>query len=132
MLFSRVKIYDVFARKLAWYFIGFYIVKPFIPSDQSKSSSFLETSFHKKGFALGLVLRVRVFGTRKWPIENILRAVDHECLDFHSLNSTSNFSAKIVGRYVRSSGRHELGLFGDQILARRQKCSQSSTSRYFS
>ena len=27
-----------------------------------------KTHFHKKGFALGLVLRVRVFGTRKWPI----------------------------------------------------------------
>ena len=27
-----------------------------------------KTNFHKKGLALGLVLRVRVFGTRKWPI----------------------------------------------------------------
>ena len=27
-----------------------------------------KTHFHKKGFALGLVLRVRGFGTRKWPI----------------------------------------------------------------
>ena len=26
------------------------------------------THFQKKGFALGLILRVRVFGTRKWPI----------------------------------------------------------------
>ena len=24
--------------------------------------------FHKKGFALGLDLKVRVFGTRNWPI----------------------------------------------------------------
>ena len=32
-----------------------------------------KTHFHKKGFALGLVLRVRVYGTRKWPIENIAR-----------------------------------------------------------
>ena len=30
-----------------------------------------KTHFHKKGFALGLVLRVRVFGTRKWPIRLI-------------------------------------------------------------
>ena len=28
-----------------------------------------KTHFHKKGDALGLVLRVRVFGTRKWPIQ---------------------------------------------------------------
>ena len=30
------------------------------------------THFHKKGFALRLVLKVmRVFGTRKWPISNV-------------------------------------------------------------
>ena len=27
-----------------------------------------KTHFHKKGFALGLILKVRVFGTRKRPI----------------------------------------------------------------
>ena len=27
-----------------------------------------KTNFHNKGFALGFVLRVRVFGTQKWPI----------------------------------------------------------------
>ena len=27
-----------------------------------------KTHFHNKGFALGLVLKVRFFGTRKWPI----------------------------------------------------------------
>ena len=27
-----------------------------------------KTHFHKKGCALGLTLKVRVFGTRKWPI----------------------------------------------------------------
>ena len=27
-----------------------------------------KTHFHKKGFAIGLILRVRVFGTWKWPI----------------------------------------------------------------
>ena len=30
-----------------------------------------KTHFHKKGFALGLVLRVRVFVTRKWPIKAV-------------------------------------------------------------
>ena len=29
-----------------------------------------KTNFHKKGLALGLFLRVGVFGTRKWPIMN--------------------------------------------------------------
>ena len=27
-----------------------------------------KTHFHKKGCTLGLILKVRVFGTRKWPI----------------------------------------------------------------
>ena len=27
-----------------------------------------KTHFHKKGCALGLILKVRVFGTRKWPV----------------------------------------------------------------
>ena len=28
-----------------------------------------KTPFHNKGFALSLVLKVRFFGTRKWPID---------------------------------------------------------------
>ena len=28
----------------------------------------INLNFHKKGFALGLLLKVRVFGTRKWPV----------------------------------------------------------------
>ena len=27
-----------------------------------------KTHFHEKGCALGFILKVRVFGTRKWPI----------------------------------------------------------------
>ena len=30
-----------------------------------------KTHFHNKGFALSLVLKVRFFGTRKWPIHRI-------------------------------------------------------------
>ena len=30
-----------------------------------------KTHFHNKGFALSLVLKVRFFGTRKWPILDI-------------------------------------------------------------
>ena len=29
-----------------------------------------KTHFHMKGCALGLILKVRIFGTRKWPIES--------------------------------------------------------------
>ena len=28
-----------------------------------------KTHFHKKGCALSFILKVRVFGTRKWPLE---------------------------------------------------------------
>ena len=31
-----------------------------------------KTNSYKKGLALGLVLRVRVFGTQKWPIRSVL------------------------------------------------------------
>ena len=37
-----------------------------------------KTHFHKKGCALGLILKVRVFGTRKWPIyEYGMSSPDH-------------------------------------------------------
>ena len=46
-----------------------------------------KTHFHNKGFALSLVLKVRVFGTRKWPIGTAkatsLRVLK---LKFHTLN----------------------------------------------
>ena len=31
-----------------------------------------KTHFHNKGFALSLVLKVNLFGTRKWPIKGLL------------------------------------------------------------
>ena len=34
---------------------------------QMSYHSHAKTHFHKKGCALGLILKVRVFGTRKWP-----------------------------------------------------------------
>ena len=34
----------------------------------------IKTHFHNKGFALSLVLKVKLFGTRKWPINLTLRA----------------------------------------------------------
>ena len=35
-----------------------------------------KTHFHKKGCALELILKVRVFGTRKWPIDNLSARCD--------------------------------------------------------
>ena len=34
-----------------------------------------KTHFHKKGCALGLSLKVRVFGTWKWPVVTDMQAV---------------------------------------------------------
>ena len=36
------------------------------------------THFHEKGFALGLVVKVRVFGTRKWPVSVSRCGWDHD------------------------------------------------------
>ena len=41
----------------------------------------MKTHFHMKGFALGLVLKVRVFGTRKLPIYR-LPYLKHSCRFF--------------------------------------------------
>ena len=70
------------------YLHGFYTNKPFpsfpgpLYQNEVKCSAFdvemifhshaNKTYFHKKGCALGLILKKRVFGTRKWPVRIIL------------------------------------------------------------
>ena len=34
-----------------------------------------KTNFHKKGCAPRLILKVRVFGTRKWPIDQAAKTL---------------------------------------------------------
>ena len=34
-----------------------------------------ETHFNKKGCSLGLILKVRIIGIRKWPISSLIKAV---------------------------------------------------------
>ena len=45
----------------------------------------IKNHFHKKGFALGLVLKQRLTASRKWPIEliRILQTKIHGVLQFH-------------------------------------------------
>ena len=49
-----------------------------------------KTHFHKKGCAPSLILKVRVFGTRKWSIHAALKSVNyarlkaHRCIQFGS------------------------------------------------
>ena len=46
-----------------------------------------KTHFHKKGFALRLVLKVTVFGTRKWPNQFISQFNE---VVFHKLTPSSS------------------------------------------
>ena len=57
-----------------------------------------KTHFHKKDFALSLVLKVKVFGTRKWPIIAIFIEIS-EFLKTRSLfNLVWNFQVRVVRR----------------------------------
>ena len=66
-----------------------------------------KTHFHKKGFALGVVLRVRVFGTRKWPIHFrfypsmsfwlfLPKPCAHAVVESSSMTSTDNLYKKCL------------------------------------
>ena len=46
-----------------------------------------KTHFHKKGCKLGLILKVRVFGTRRWPIERIVKRSKHFPFGDHLISS---------------------------------------------
>ena len=48
-----------------------------------------KTHFHEKGFALGLILKVRVFGTQKWPIGHILSSLPVPLSDIKTLSRDS-------------------------------------------
>ena len=48
-----------------------------------------KTHFHKKGCALGLILKVRVFGTRKWPIL-VIRSINSYLLARFILHHYTN------------------------------------------
>ena len=53
-----------------------------------------KTHFHNKGFALSLVLKVKLFGTRKWPNSNCHRQTSFQCS--HAKHVTSRNSAPRV------------------------------------
>ena len=48
-----------------------------------------KTHFHRKGFALSLVLKVRVFGSRKWPVGHLrCTKIQHDGVSKNKLNET--------------------------------------------
>ena len=52
-----------------------------------------KTHFRKKGFAHSLVLKVTVFGTRKWPNQFISQFNE---VVFHELTPSSSVTARIL------------------------------------
>ena len=59
-----------------------------------------KTHFHNKGFALSLVLKVKLFGTRKWPIKLDLE-LEHSFIQERMANkidtSEGSFMAELEG-----------------------------------
>ena len=49
-----------------------------------------KTHFHKKSCALSLILKMRVFGTRKWPIVSIIFGVISLCSEIVGGGMTVN------------------------------------------
>ena len=87
--------------------------------DEAKCKTFLvkmtfyyhanKTHFHKKGFARGLVLRVRVFGTLKCPIDGLLLLILLLLLQFYFCGQEfsafdlciSMMACKVLALYIK-------------------------------
>ena len=60
-----------------------------IDMKMSFNSHAKKTRFHRKGFALSLVLKVRVFGSRKWPVGHLRYIkIQHDSVSKNKLNET--------------------------------------------
>ena len=56
-----------------------------------------KTHFHNKGFARSLVLKVKLFGTRKWPIRHHQKLI--RCLTLHGFLTTLSLLPLLVSHY---------------------------------
>ena len=65
----------------------------------------IKTLLHSKGFALSPVLKVRVSGTRKWPIHRAKKSVGPVCLtralNIHIRIRQSTHSNRTIGKIIR-------------------------------
>ena len=65
----------------------------------------IKTLLHSKGFALSLVLKVRVSGTRKWPIHQAKKSVGPVCLtralNIHIRIRQNTYSNRAIGKTIR-------------------------------
>ena len=50
-----------------------------------------KTHFHNKGFALSLVLKVRFFKTRKWPIRSTMAGYEALAEEFKPIRNKEMF-----------------------------------------
>ena len=50
-----------------------------------------KTHFHNKGFALSLVLKVRFFGTQKWPIRSTMAGYEALAEEFKPIRNKEMF-----------------------------------------
>ena len=65
----------------------------------------IKTLLYSKGFAVSLVLKVRVSGTRKWPIHQAKKAVSPVCLtralNIHIRIRQNTHSNRAIGKTIR-------------------------------
>ena len=65
----------------------------------------IKTLMHSKGFALSPVLKVRVSGTRKWPIHQAKKSVGQVCLtralNIHIRIRQNTQSNRAIGKTIR-------------------------------
>ena len=60
------------------------------------------THFHKKGCALGLILKVRVFGTRKWPIVLVVFGVRKRTIGDFSSEHLLHYAIKTLFKTMKT------------------------------
>ena len=65
----------------------------------------IQTLLHSKGFAFSPVLKVRVSGTRKWPIHQAKKSVSPVCLtralNIHIRIRQKTHSNRAIGKTIR-------------------------------
>ena len=76
-----------------------------------------KTHFHNKGFALSLVLKVRFFGTRKWPIyikePRSMTSLTFFHADINQLEVEDSF--QLASDWIKVKRGHTFGLLSVNI-----------------
>ena len=99
----------------------------------------IKSHFHINGFALSLTLKVRFFGTRKWPIEMPVHRLSmyvpekdpgtFKEVDLHTVNSSAT-SLRVNTIHFQRPLKDYLGLWGGPNTETCGKGGQKSHKRY--